>query len=262
MLLLLPLISVSENDTIKSRKYTGYFDSSVGISYFYLRDNATSPLIYKGLNFSSDLRIMFLNNKMRHGAILGFNYGKLKPVSIYNSSRIENIGTGIDYFYLRKFSEINDKNITLFAGLSINIGGNIRDHSRYVNNSISYEQVNSLNINFQSEYNFTLFKRDFQLIYRTYSPFYAFVLRPSFASSVPEGFIDQTGNNFKAYLESCNHLTFNKYFRWNNSFDLCYILKNGNKLRLSYGWDFYNIDILHNVKSANHKLLFSTMFNF
>lgn len=248
------------------KKHQKYFDTSIGLSNFYLRDKATSPVIYSGTNFFSTAGISFINKNMRHGINFRFNYGNLtphiRPESVANTSKLENLGAEIDHFYLRKVYSLYDEKINFFTGLSANISGNMRDHSRFTNNSLSYDQANSLSINVQTEYDFTLFKRNFSAKLRSYIPIYTFIVRPSFASSTPIGFINQQSSDISAYFESGHHTSINNYFRWVNLFDLEYHLKNGNKLKLTYSWDYYAYKADYGVNAARHNILLGTMFNF
>lgn len=257
-------VIVANEDSLddNSPKLNSYFQTSAGFSYFNLRDQATSPLLYSGLSFVSQLKLNFVSEKMRHGFEFSFVYGNLNPYSSISSANLENLRGEINHYYVRKIKQFNLVHLNVFAGASINIRGGFRNHSRFTNNSFSFDQTNSLNLNLLAELPFNLFRREFLLSYHSFIPVYAFIVRPSFASSVPEGFTEQSGNNISDYLSSGFHATLNKYFRWNNSFELQYIIRNNNRIRLSYSWDYYKIEGLKTMESASHYILFGTMFSF
>ncbi len=253
------------NDGSIDNKVSGldsYFETSAGIAHFYLRDQATSPLIYSGLNFVSQAKLSFLSEKMRHGFEFYFSYGNLNPYSSVSSANLENMTGEINHYYVRLIKKFDDIPLSIFAGASINIRGGFRDHSRFTNNSFSFDQTNSLNLNLMAEYPFNVFGRDFLLSYRSFVPVYAFIVRPAFASSTPSGFTNGSGNDFADYLNSGFHATINSFFRWNNSFELQYKIRNSNRIKLSYSWDYYKIGGLKTMESASHYVMFGTMFSF
>ena len=251
-----------DRDTSRS-EMVRFYDVAPGMTYFYMRDEGMSPLIYQGFNFTANSRIQWRNNKMRHGINYHFVYGNLKTQRHpTNPSQVENLRMELDHYYVRHTYEDESTGINVFLGGSVNVLGTMRSHQRFGNNALNYDGVFSLNVNALAEYDFQLWSRDFELSYRVFIPVYGYVFRPSYATSVPGGFINQQGSDFRAALESGHHATVNQFFRWNNTLELNYSLKNGNRLRLSYVWDYYSIAKTHPVKVAMHQVLIGTMFNF
>jgi hypothetical protein len=254
------------NDSLDNHLFKKRYSLDIlsGASYFYLRDVGMSPLIYKGYNFSGNVNFNIEGKKFRHYTKLNFHNGGLKTLRHpQNSSKLSNLRGEADFYYTRKFHEIKQHHLGFFGGLNFNVLGNMRMHNRFGNNAYNYDFVSSLNINFQTEYDFNLFKRKFKLTYIAFTPFAAFVVRPFFASSIPSGFLEDFENEkFKSAIKSGYLTSFNNFRRFNNQFELCYYLKNQNALKIIYAWDYYQIEKTHQVKLARHSLLFGLNFKF
>lgn len=254
----------SKQDSIPNiKKNRVSLDISGGASYFYLRDEGMSYLIYKGYNFTGNTRLLIENKKAKQAVNISAHTGNLQNKRFpQNRSQVSNLRLDVEYYYLRKIHQLNFLPIDLYLGGSFYTFGNLRTHNRYGNNAYNYDVSSGLNISFLADYPFELFKRKFKLNYRALSPFYAYNVRPSFASSLPSGFLDQSGSNFKDAVSSGHHATVNKFFRWNNEFELQFYLKNNNAIKLTYIWDYYQMNDIHLVQVATHSLLIGTMFKF
>jgi hypothetical protein len=168
----------------------------------------------------------------------------------------------LDYCYLHQIKHWNAQKLLLYAGGAWNNLIALRIHQRYVNNDINYDFSSSLGATFSLLYSFNLKKRTFLLNSEITIPFVAFNIRPSFASSIPDGFINQKGSNIKAFFHSGMIQSFGGFFRLRNAYTLEYVLFNDNRLMLGYTWDYYCIKKYYKSQAGVHFLLLGLLFRF
>lgn len=229
-----------------------YFPFSMGYGFETVKDEALSPVSYSGSLGAVGLGYHYQNDKwismLDINGLAGYQYPDLNRDEGYRNTL-----TGLvraHYQLSRKVWQL-PSSIDLFAGLVSHNSWDYRDHSRYGNSSANYIGLFSLGPIITAQKPFTLFSRNFTLAYRFGFPVATYYLRPTYIKPFLNQEIGSKGFAFWGDFYSLNSRT-----------DLIYQLGNGNELRLSYVWDYYQLDLLNKVQLANHILSISTVFRF
>jgi len=78
----------------------------------------------------------------------------------------------------------------------------------------------------------------------------------------PKVFFAQEGSNAKAFFKSGQVQSFNRFFRLRANSTAEYILSNGNRILLTYIWDYYSMQKYHAVQMASHEILLGWAVSF
>jgi hypothetical protein len=235
-----------------------------GYGYMQGRDEGMSPLIYTGSHFAGTTGFEKRNqkavNRLDMTALIGNLQNATQPDG-YNS-KVWSLRMQADYQYLRFVKSWKEEKLKVYVGGVWNNLANVRNHSRYGNNSLNYEFSSSLGASGMVKYDFN-FKNRKLAVYSTLDlPLIAFNVRPSFASSIPDGFIAQEKRNLGAFFQSGKIQSYGGFFRFRiaNAFE--YVIFNDNRLMLGYTWDYYGIQKYYKVQMASHQLLIGLIFRF
>lgn len=258
---LLPLIICS----ISARSQTGT-KHYLGISPAYAvqigKDQGVSHSTYRGSHFGLALWYEKAKPKRRNSlTIQGITGGwkTLKEGPFLQKST--NHRVQLDHTHSRELVQFNE-HLALQLGAAVNFLGHFRIQNNYSNNAYNYDVALSLGLHSLLEYNFRLWGRDFSIPASVDIPLIGYIVRPSFASSIPEGFIAREGKVIDAVLNSGHVAGFGKYARFRFRSGIEYALKNGNGLRLGYSWDFYQMKTFHKVQVGSQTVSFALLFRF
>lgn len=285
LLLLYGSFAVGQNDSEPSKselkkaerkardKYLGF---GLGMAYVKVIDNATSPLLYKGLVFPAT-KVDYLVHSERIIKTLEaeFSFGNLYSrtetpwYDPANTSYFASIRFNILYS-IKKFAK---DRINWYIGPELNINGHFRVNYKYGNSAFTFDNYNGIGVASRMEYpfrwkskkvkawfmNFNRRDRELRLSWQLSVPVVSYMIRPTYVTIT--NFIDP---NLQAKVTSEN--TDGGLFvplNIRSQTELYYILHNQNMLKLSYIWNFYNHDPGYNkVQSAYHGFLFSFTFKF
>jgi hypothetical protein len=253
-----------------------YLGLGLGGSYMKVIDNATSPLLYKGLNFPFiSLSYLTHSDKIIKTFEMDFSFGQLKTrtetpwydqrnTSFYLAFRYNQL------YRIRKFEKIN---VSWYVGPEINSNSHFRINYKYENSVFNYDNYNGIGLATRFELPFSYkskkFKflfmnlkrrdRDLRLSWQLSTPLISLMVRPSYVTI--SNFIDPelrtaiTSDNIDGGI----FVPFNL----RSQTELFYKLHNGNLFKLAYIWNFYHHDPGYNkVQSAFHAVCFSFIYKF
>lgn len=236
----------------------------IGYTYQDGNDNGMSPVLIAGSHCSASLHFDIRQKKsINIVEVTGFT-GRMRlqgfepqQGEVIKSNRLQ-----LDYIYLHAIKNWESKQVRLYIGGSWNTLGNLRYYTAYVNNAYNYDFSTAIGLAGKVWYNFNIAKKYCFLQTGFMLPFLSFTIRPAYASSLPEGFITYKDKPMKAFFKSGKVQTFNAFFRlqWSTSFE--YALFNGNRLSLSYVWDYYSIKANHTVQMATHTICIGWLYAF
>jgi hypothetical protein len=152
--------SKNKHDTIKFEN-AHYFSFNSGFSKNVIKDDAMSPYIYSGSNVPVNLNYRYIGNKSRQNASVYFDNVKLNTSATSAARPVKNLNALIEYSYNRLFYSVPKYRVQFFIGGKFKSLLNLRQFDFLSgNNSLIFEQINSLDINFNIEKQF-LTKNDF-----------------------------------------------------------------------------------------------------
>lgn len=241
-----------------------FFAFSPGWAYQQGRDEGMSSLIYSGHHFNGAIGVEKTKNNQFNNFKLEAMLGRMRPGtqppglrSVAQALRVQ-----LDYSHLRKVQSWPNNGLELWIGGSWNNMLNVLNHQRYLNNSLNYAFSSSLGVAARVHYPLQLGNKAFRLYGQLELPLVAFNFRPSYASSIPEGFIAQERSNVRAFFDSGKLQTLNQFFRVRNELGVVHQLVNGNQVFLAYRWDYYSIAHEHRVQMAVHQIQLGWRYQF
>ncbi len=260
--LLIAFLILSINPTQAQEKFRSF---NIGFGYTLPKffDRSFSSLRYQGHAASVVGGFHFRKDSSTLEHIdLRFDYGQMSAFAFefadVNSFRIEG-----NYSYKKRIRDIWQNRLQWFVGGSINTLYTLWDFSNFSNNSFNTSLYISLSPATSLVYPFKLWNRQFRASYSAYLPLLTFAVRPSYGTTRLPGFLDDERDEPLAqFFESGSITSFNKFFRYSNTWSLEYFLSNRNRLRLSYEWNYVRYSEPRLVQAASHNIVFGTMFNF
>lgn len=252
----------ASGDTTQLRERVLKF--SPGWAYQQGRDEGMSPLTYSGHHFNGAIGVEKIKGNQFNSFNLEAMLGRMSPGAqpIQLRSRAQALRMQMDYSHLRKIQTWSENGIELWVGGVFNNMLNVLYHQRYLNNSLNYAFSSSLGAAARVQYPLQLGNKAFRLYGQFQLPLIAFNFRPSYVSSIPEGYIAQDRSNVRAFFDSGRLQTFNKFFRVRNELGIIHQLTNGNQVFLAYRWDYYSIAHEHRVQMAVHQILLGWRYQF
>jgi len=253
-----------------------YLGLGLGGSYMKVIDNATSPLLYRGLSIPFvSLGYLTHSDRIIKTFETDFSYGQLKTrtetpwydprnTSYYFAFRYDLL------YRIKKFEKIN---VNWYLGPEINSNSHFRINYKYGNSAFNFDNYNGIGIATRIElpfgYKSTQFKflglnfkrraRDLRLSWQLSTPVFSFMIRPTYVTIT--NFIDP---ELQTKITS-DHTDGGIFIPLNlrSQTELFYKLHNGNMFKLAYIWNFYSHDPGYNkVMSAFHAFCFSFIFKF
>lgn len=261
---LLLLVAFLTTDNMQAQQIKHYNQIGPGALYFQTRDKAMSPMIYNGAagyiqaGYFSNNRDTILNIVNTF-----FGVGYTRPDHYdYSAATALTFKTGIDYDHLRHVSKIGNTGIDWYAGGAWNTIIIYRENLRFANTAINYDFVSSLSLAAKFHRAVTIWNLDLDLDMKLNVPVISAIVRPSYASSRPEGALDNDEKYVKDFFQSIRIESLNNFQRLRSKISATYWLQNGNGLRLTYDWDYYNYSVVNEVFAATHAVYASLFFKF
>ena len=247
----------------KSAK-TRYVNLGVGYSIPKFLDNSFSTRRYQGRAGSVNAGVYWAtpDTTVHHHFTVRFDYGLMSAFAFefadVNAFRFEG-----NYQYERYAGSFLNNRVRWYAGGAFNSLWTLWQFENFSNNSLDNSFYFSLSPTTSLEYPFELWKRKFRVTWSAFLPLLTVAVRPSYGTTRFSGFLDDDRDEgVQQFLESTQIVTLNRYFRYSNTLALEYYLKNNNRLRLGYTWNYQRYDEPRLVQSASHNISISTMFNF
>ncbi|MCB0805297.1 MAG: hypothetical protein KDC05_05820 [Bacteroidales bacterium] len=253
-----------------------YLTMGTGLSWVKAIDNATSPLLYKGMqigNFNLG-HLVHSQERIKHTDV-EFNFGWLKTrtETPWYDPRNTSYRIVIRHNILYRMKPEIFQKVRWYLGPEFNINGHFRVNYKYGNSALNFDNYNGVGIATHFEFPFSYTSRSFKLWFikinrrdrnlrlswQLSTPVLSFMLRPTYVTIT--NFIDPELQS----AITADHVDggFFVPFNLRSETNLYYLLQNGNMLRLGYTWNFYHHDPGYNkVQSAYHGLFFSFVFKF
>lgn len=253
-----------------------YLALGMGFSKVKVMDQATSPLLYGGMEIASaKLDYLVHSEKVIKTLEAEFGFGWLKSgtISPWYNPTITSYRFNLRYNQLYSIQKFARGKINWYLGPEANMNGHFRVNYKYDNSALNFEAYTGLGIatrfEFPMHYDAKQLKlwfikinrrdRDLRLNWQFSTPIVGYIIRPTYVTVT--NFIDpdlQTSIN-------PGQTAFGLFIPVNlrSQTELYYMLHNQNMLKLSYIWNFYSYDAGFNkVQSASHGFLLSFVFKF
>ena len=216
------------------------------------KDDFVSPLIYQGYSGAAGIgwhsqHGAWQNNFDGHIAV-----GLQSPRSLMDVDNQTTTVSGSINYSLR-YRVIKEDKHALFLGLSsANLIG-FRRHSLYRNSALSFSNFFSygLSASWQFQPKLSLWGNKVPLAWQSELnfPLASYLIMPGYTR---QSFNDESGFKSHRFIGDFWHLELRH--------NLVYPLKNGNQIRLSYHWNYAELNSLNYLSQAQHYLMIHLMF--
>lgn len=239
-----------------------YIELGVALGYSLFKDNATSPLFYKGNTLSITGAWLLQKNTNEKLASINYTFGKHSNSynNTNNSARFYNLE--FSYLQLYLINKLSSKKLKVKIGAGVVSTLNIRENKALMNNSLGIESIS--NILFSTKLSRPIFKLKHKkstlvdelslilnvgIINMNYRPGYAYNYMPSIKDSYVKNMTDY-------------HFSLNG-FRLNSTIQYFKQLQNKNILGFSYNFSAYNAPGKYEPFSyARHCIKLSFLLNY
>lgn len=259
-----PLLAQVEPDSLITPEKERFFKFSPGIAFQQGRDEGMSPLIYSGSHFNGVLGLEKTKLRNYNALDVEMMFGRMRPQTQPKDKRSSALALRLqmDYSYMKMMKTWNADRLQLFIGGAFNNMLNVLWHRQYLNNSLNYTFSSSLGAAARLQYRFVFRNKAFRAHTQINLPLVGFNLRPSYASSIPEGYIAQDRSNLRAFFDSGRLQTWNNFFRLRHEIGVSRILFNRNEIMFTYRWDYYSVAHEHRIQMAVHQIILGWRFRF
>jgi hypothetical protein len=209
------------------------------------RDLAYSPLLYAGIQGS--FSIAYAQIKPNASDLVMLHYAAGQISNKWNSSmQVHAAGIQTYKFYHRQ----KDPQTGIHYGWSNNNEFNMREVDDLRNFNNRNEYFTSFGPAMRYRLPFGLFNRQFLFEALLHMQLLGFKLQSSYVSSMPPGFEEPSNKGIDAFLKSID--LFYPGNAWNTGLHgtLYYELKSGNKMNISYRYDYLKLDGAHTVEKS------------
>ena len=242
-----------------------HFTTGLGLAAQVVNDEGAGPLTYRGPAFA--LCLGYIKEKRsRSVSVLEFAAGLGTIRASNEGNLIRSAGNlwrlDVDYAYLRRLQSDGIHPWELMLGGAYLFNGVVRYQPHLDNSAISYDVTNALGPSGMIRRRFFLRDQNMlSLSLRVDLPLIAHVIRPPYQNRID--FINPDTDILSEAFRRSAFATLNRYQALRTDIEAGWAFANGNRIRLEYTWDFYrSTRDPHTVVSAQHALLFSTLFLF
>jgi len=253
-----------------------YLGLGTGGSYTKVIDNATSPLLYRGISIPFlSLGYLTHSEKIIKTFEADFSFGELesRTETPWFDQANNSFYFAFRYNHLFRVTRFTKPNVNWYLGPEINTNAHLRINYKYENSAFNFDNYNGIGFSSRFElpfgYKASRFKflfmnlkrrdRNLWLSWQLSMPVLSLMLRPTYVTIT--NFIDP---DLRTAVTS-DHTDGGLFVPLNirSQTELFYELHNGNLFKLAYIWNFYHHDPGYNkVQSAFHAVSFSFVFKF
>jgi hypothetical protein len=263
----------AQEQSPKVRSYNHFLEIGLGLNYHATRDEATSPLIYRGYQPSFHLQYFFSNRNSLGIIDENFSFGYLKNRNYSSKDKNRALSFNNELSFSSLYQLKSTEKSTIFLGGELLTMTNIRQNEKFNNANINYEVALSLAPSAMFEYRtswqagklnlgfFSLKKQDrnFKMQYALSLPVFTALARPGYVTI--NDFVDE--NSLIVDSKNINYMTFDHLFLLKNRFNFYYILHNNNMLKFNYNFTYYSYYKNPNpVKGFHSAFYVSIVFRF
>ncbi len=213
-----------------------HLSTNAGLSITAMRDKSMSPLMYSGTGFSTALSL----NKTTESKTL---FHTLNFKNTFLKNRFDNKSTYLDASYksLSFYHREKNKSGRIVFGWSNNNYFNYYHNPSFRNYGERSNYYTSFGFAALYTREFTFLGREFTFEMPLSTQLLGFYMRPSYVSSLSQGYLNPDNSGFKAWLHSIEVFLPHKAQSIDLSPQLRYSLKSGNYLALGYQYEFLRI---------------------
>lgn len=223
-----------------------------GYGYETVKDVSLSPVSYSGSLGRINIGYYFQNEKwismLDIAGLAGYQYPDVDSENNYRQT-LSILGRATYHLSRKVHSTKNDWEF--FVGLMSYNLWDYREHNSYGNSSTNYTGLFSFGAAFTAQKTFEFLKKNWAFSYQLGLPVGTYFMRPGYIKP----FLNQE-------IANKDFAFWGDYYTIDSRADLIWLLPNGNQLRLSYNWDYSQLDQLNKVQIATHQLTISTVFKF
>ncbi len=236
-----------------------YFFLGIALSTFKNKDEAHSPMTYKGSGLTFRIGFEEINPGFvaRFSANISFGSAspKLKPrqTAVQSSFDLSNID--ISYSHYRRLNVENTEGWQNYVGGTVFLTFDTRSYSLPSNNLNGFQM--NMGLNGGGFFNKDI-GADWRFNYEPNATIFAYSVRPNYIG-LPE--TEQIGRfNIKSVLKSGRFATVNRFFRFQNRFSFDKQVKDWRQNRLFYAWDWTNNRTAGLLQTVYSHLGYETLF--
>jgi hypothetical protein len=262
MLLALPALA-QEPDTSTAGSLAKYRIRSTVIGIPVQRDRFLSPLLFGGVLVGRNIGTL----SHRPKGLLQHNFYSANGALLnwVNNSILTIISIGFDYTYHHQVYQSPSQNLRLYGGGGLNSMAHLKIHTGNVNNTFAYDIALPLEVGGMATYKFTFLKRRFLLSGQFSAPLAGLVVRPEFIWAIPFFIWEEEGR----FGDALDLSAWGNFRRLQNRMALDYTSTRHHKgkpvqtnaWRLSYTWEYYQVNRPNQVKAATHLLMLGRKVN-
>lgn len=216
-----------------------------GLEHLGSRDRGMSPLLYSG-----------------NGFYVGLSWDKITPkhtielaLDLATGTQRNKYHNPIDYrrgnIQLSTFYHRQDENTKkIIWGWRINNVFSHRLNASFVNFNDHYEYFSNIGPAFLYHFPFELNGREVYLKGSGFVQLIGMMVRPSYTSSYPEGFLREESSIARSLVHSIKLIHPGNSFNFGIRPAFVYPLKSGNKLSLGYNYEFYRLNSSNTVTQS------------
>ncbi len=241
-----------------------YLDLSPGLTFHQVKDDALSPVRYRGV--LPTLALGWFKDKAGRKLVewqvpLQFSSLRSNAAKAYLPMKATAFRADLDYVHLRRlFPASEGRTGEFFVGGSLHGFLAVRFAPQLDNSAIGYDHFYSLAASGAYRRSFRLGAKTLQHYHRVSLPLLSYGTRPDYMNTFD--LIAPGGNNppADAYgrLRFCSFGSFARVMVRNSLF---YPVRGGNQLGLTYEWQAYGASFRVPVRAASHTLRFSLLVN-
>jgi hypothetical protein len=237
--------SLSAQDIKPPRE--SYFFLGIGLPLVKVRDEAHSPLMYRGFIPTLRLGHESINgdyvSRMTVSASFGTTKPKTRPKPERVLSSMEMSYLQLNYTYYSRLYTYHTEGWNQYLGGALTLTLDTRSYNLPSNNLIGYQVNMSLNVGGFTQ---KQLKNAWRYNYEIFTPVVSYSLRPTYLGMLP-----MTGADIKpkSFFSNGKIVTVDKLFRLYNRFSFDEQVKSYRQRRLFYSWDFQSNTVSKPLKS-------------
>lgn len=228
-----------------------YMPFGLGYAFQTIKDNSMSPVSYSG-NLGSISGGYYYQNKKWISRLDISGFGAL----LYpNVNREDNPNSALAVsargHYSLSYKVYTQNDWSFFAGLLSHNSWDYRDIRRFSNSSFNFDGFFSAGIILSIQKPFELWGQSFGFQYDLGLPVGTYAWRPGYIKP----FLASEINNKEFYF-------WGDFYTIDSKSQLLWKINKNNFLRLSYQWEYIQLNPVNKIQMANHFLTLSTLFKF
>lgn len=256
--------NISEDEGILSKKeYARYLGIGVGATYQTFYDEVLSSKRYDKTGVALSISNTKINDvKYTELTFQGSMLNMERKGEELVNHKIKYYKAFMDYRHMYKLSVLDDNIYDVRAGALFSTMFGHRYAPDLLNTGNVYEYAISVGLTGKIAREQTFSGRKGHIIWDVSIPFFTNTSRPSYMN-ISEG-VGPTNKALTNMFANNTITAFGKYMRLNSRIHILYPLKNGNKIKFTYQWDYYKMkgEGGERVFTAEHTLMLTLLLNY